>query len=91
MNLGIQSVHLLKDVSQWYNDYVAKKWVPAADTPPPPSEIRPHAAAAAFSAAPTSEVESQRRIVSSSCSQLRRPPTSTAHIVDILTVSTTIC
>ena len=25
-----------------------------ADTPPPPSEIRPHAAAAAFSAAPTS-------------------------------------
>ena len=29
-----------------------KKLVPAADTPPPPSEIRPHAAAAAFSAAP---------------------------------------
>ena len=31
-----------------------KKWVPAADTPPPPSKIRAHAAAAAFSAAPTS-------------------------------------
>ena len=31
-----------------------KKWVPAADTPPP-SEIRPHAAAAAFSAGPTSD------------------------------------
>ena len=44
----------LLDVSQWYNDHVAEKWVPAADTPPPPSEIRPHAAAAAFSAAPTS-------------------------------------
>ena len=32
---------------------VAKKFVPAADTPPP-RKIRPHAGAEAFSAAPTS-------------------------------------
>ena len=46
----------LQDVSQWYSDYAAKKLVPAADTPPPPSEIWPHAAATAFSAAPTSDI-----------------------------------
>ena len=34
-----------KYVSQWYNDYLAKKLVPAADTSPPPIEID-HAAAA---------------------------------------------